>query len=255
MLIESPKGARVNTYICLIFSFKYFLAFSPSWNFGQLANWELSERFQGRSGPLVCPCQAGILAPGRWHGWDSARARPDISVHTHACTKIPPEISPCSLSHHAGMWHVCQGSFNGTGTLEQTGLRASLPQKKLSDSRQLRLLTCEETGQGTQCVSLNTLLSSLQDLSQLYNVVPCPFIMSHKSLSGTEYLPSDSTSGTSVWRVLCFFWGLQTRGTQGQEPVYVAIGLGEQGRRCSNNLPSCRWEAKIPFIKETTTLL
>lgn len=47
-------------------------------------------------------------------------------------------------------------------------------------------------------VSLNTLLSSLQDLSQLYNVVPCPFIMSHKSLSGTEYLPSDSTSGTSV---------------------------------------------------------
>lgn len=186
----------VNTYVCLIFSFKYFLAFSFTWTFGQLANWELSERLQSRCGTPVCPCQAEILAPGRWHEGDNARARPDLSLHTRACNVSRDQS--CSLSHHAGMWYVCQGSFNGTGTLEQTGLRASLPQKKLSDSRQLWLLTCEERGQGTHCVSLNTQLNSLQDLSQLYNPVSCPFIMSHKCLTVTEYLPSDSTSFTSI---------------------------------------------------------
>lgn len=52
-------------------------------------------------------------------------------------------------------------------------------------------------------------LNSLWGLSQLYNMVSCHFTMSHKSLSVANYfLSSDSTSCTSVWRVLSSCWGI-----------------------------------------------
>lgn len=57
-----------------------------------------------------------------------------------------------------------------------------LPSPEEIIRHQTAMAVCEEMGYGEILQSLDKQLNSLQDLSQLYNMVSCHFTMSHESL-------------------------------------------------------------------------